>query len=273
MTKSLKKRFVFYLVLESISLYFLIVDPLFSSICRECVLCYIFCKCLKSLFLNTINYSLVFVIYLLKHFDKTVQTQYIFCCYWICKEYGDMIRMTVQCILLLLVDDEKLLTIFLIWVLFDLSIFLSCCLHKFVRLFWWRFAITLNLLFKGMLNWQNTALKTIKLKFIFSTLRIYFNSFFNFRFSESLFYISVFINEVAIFHFSLKPTFFSDMLNLANVGVSSFLHDLMYLISVLAFINFLCDFSRDRITVVISCICFFYMIKNINLAIKFNDKK
>ena len=89
------------------SLHFLIVDQLLSCICRERVLCYIFRKCFEALFLNTINRSLVCVIYLLKYSDKTVQTQYLFCCYWIYKEYGDLICMKVQCILLLLFDMIK----------------------------------------------------------------------------------------------------------------------------------------------------------------------
>ena len=92
---------------EYISPYFVIVDQLLSCICRECVLWYIFCKCFKALFLNTINHSLVCMIYLLNYFDKIVQTQYVLCCYWIYKEYGDLILNRMQCILLLSDDVMK----------------------------------------------------------------------------------------------------------------------------------------------------------------------
>ena len=139
--------------------------------------------------------------------------------------------------------DEKLWTVFLLYVVVDLSIFLSCCFRKNVSFFYWWFEITLNLLLNAMFNWWNTAFKITKFKLLFSMLRIYFNSFFNFRFSQCLFCISVSIIKVAILHLSLKLSFFSDMLTLANVGVSRFfLHVLMYLISALTFINFLCFF-------------------------------
>ena len=103
------------------------------------------------------------------------------------------------------------------------------------------------------------CIQITKFKLLFSILSICFNSFFNFLFSECLFCISVSIIKVLIFHLSLKLPFFSDMFTLANVGVSrSFLHVLMYLISALTLINVLCVFSSDRITVIISCPCFFF---------------
>ena len=65
------------------SFFFVIADQLLCCICRDRVFCYIFRKRFEALFLNTINCSLVCGIYLLKYFDKTVQAQYVFCCYWI----------------------------------------------------------------------------------------------------------------------------------------------------------------------------------------------
>ena len=103
------------------------------------------------------------------------------------------------------------------------------------------------------------------LKLLFSMLRICFNSFFNFRFSECLFCISVSIIKVAIFHLSIKLAFFSNMLTLANVGVSrSFLHVLMYLIPALTFINFLCVFSSDGIIAIIPYPCFLFTYSKIS---------
>ena len=120
--------------------------------------------------------------------------------------------------------DEKLWTVFLMYVVLDLPIFLSCCFCKFVSFFYGGLQSLLQLLFKAIFSWWNTAFKINKFKLLFSMLGICFNSFFNFRFSESLFCISVSVIKVAVFHLSLKLAFFSDMFTLANVGVSRSWH-------------------------------------------------
>ena len=53
--------------------------------------------------------------------------------------------------------DEKLWPVFLMHVVNDLSISLSCCFCKSAAFFSWRFDITLNLFFKAMFNPNQTG--------------------------------------------------------------------------------------------------------------------
>ena len=70
----------------------------------------------------------------------------------------------------------------------------------------------------------------------------------------------VVIDKVVISRFSLKLAFFSDILTLANVGVNySFLPALMYSISALTLINFLCVFSSDHVIVISSHASFLHI--------------
>ena len=148
------------------------------------------------------------MIYLLKYFDKTVRTYYVFYCCWIYKEYIDLIHLTMDCILPLSADKMKGFELyFLMYVVIDLLAWLPCCLPKFVSVLWWHFSVTLNLLFKAMFNWRNTVLKTIRSNF-FSVYCVCFNSFFNFVFSECLVCILISIIKVAILGLSLKLAFF-----------------------------------------------------------------
>ena len=163
----------------------MIVNQLLSCIFRGRVLFHIFRKCFEALFWNTINRSLVSFKILWLNCSNSVcillllNVQGI----WWSNPYESAVYSSVVSWY-----DEKLWTVFLMYVVVD---FFSCCFRHFDSFFWWRFAITLNLLFKAMFSWWNTAFKITKFKLLFSlSLFISFNSFFNFHFSECLLCIS-----------------------------------------------------------------------------------